>query len=80
MDPLPRTIREEVGRYRCVGDDESPLVVIEYRLVECHERAGMVRRRLGPREVRLQFGDALRIVDGRTFEVPATGELIRRID
>jgi hypothetical protein len=80
VDSLPTTIREEIGRYRCVGDDETPLVAIEYRLVECHERAGTVRRRLGPREVRLQFGDTLRIIDARTFEVPATGELIRHLD
>jgi hypothetical protein len=76
----PQVIREEIARYSCVGDDETPLVVIEYRLVEFHDGQGGVRRHLGPRGVRLQFGDELRIVDAKTFEVPATGELIRRVD
>ncbi|KRC82578.1 hypothetical protein [Sphingomonas sp. Root241] len=76
----PTVVREEIARYPCVGDDETPLVVIEYRLVELHTSDGAVRRRLGPRGVRLQFGDELRIIDARTFEMPATGELIQRVD
>ena len=80
MDAPRKILREEIGRYRCSGDDETPLVVIEYRLIELEESYGAVRRRLGPREVRLQFGEELRLIDARTFEVPTTGELIRRID
>ena len=80
MDTPAKIFREEIRRHRCCGDDETPLLAIEYRLVELDESGGTVRRRLGPLEVRLQFGEELRIVDARTFEVPSTGELIRRLD
>lgn len=80
MEAPLKILREEIGRYRCVGDDETPLVAIEYRVVEIDESGATVRRRLGAREVRLQFGEELRIVDSYTFEVPTTGELIRRMD
>ena len=80
MDRPAKIVREEIGRYRCCGDDETPLIVIDYRLVEIDDSGGTVRRRLGARGVRLEFGEELRIIDAGTFEVPSTGELLRRID
>ena len=80
MDTGPRILREEIGRYRCVGDDETSLIAIEYRLIEWAGEAGRPRRRPGARWLELASGEALRIVDARTFEVAATGEIIRRID
>lgn len=80
MRRQPKIIREEIGRYKCAGDDETPLVVVEYRFVELYELAGKTRRRLGSSHVALDSGEALETIDARTFEVIATGEMIRRLD
>jgi hypothetical protein len=73
-------VREEMARHRCVGDDETPLIVLQYRLVERIDEPGKSRLRPGARRAQLETGEALRVIDARTFEVIATGELVRRID
>jgi hypothetical protein len=80
VDTEPGILREEIGRYRCVGDDETPLVAIEYRLIAMAGEGGKQRRRPGARWLELATGEALRIVDARTFELVASGEIIRRLD
>jgi hypothetical protein len=80
MGTEPEILREEIGRYRCLGDDETPLVVVAYRLIEMTGEAGRRRRRPGARWVELATGEPLRTVDARTFELVATGEIIRRVD
>ena len=73
-------MEEVIARYRCIGDDETPLVVLEYRhLHQAHSSKG-VRRHLGARRLALGNGAAVRYIDAETFEVIESGELLRRLD
>lgn len=71
-------VREEIQRHKCVGDDGTPLLAIEFRLVETIGHGSKIRRRLGATRAELRTGETLRIIDAKTFEVTETGELIRR--
>lgn len=71
-------MEEESARYRCEGDDGSPLTVVEYRHVgHANTEAGR-RRYPGARRLALSTGQLVRYVDAVTFEVVDTGELVRR--
>lgn len=71
---------EERARYRCLGDDASPLTVIEFQRFATVETPAGVRRQPGTRWLALGTGGAVRYIDARTFEVVDTGELLQRID
>src|SRR5690242_2599508 len=79
--PESHVLMEEViARYRCVGDDKTPLVVLEYRhLHQAHGSKG-VRRHVGARRLALGNGASVRYIDAETFEVIQSGELLRRLD
>lgn len=73
-------MEEILAVYRCVGDDETPLVVFEYRHLHCtHDPKGM-RRYQGARHLALENGATVRYIDAETFEVIESGELLRRLD
>lgn len=69
---------EELARHRCLGDDGTPLVVVEYRHVFTSSDGGTVRRHHGARWLALLDGEPVRHIDAETFEVVASGELLRR--
>lgn len=73
-------MEEAVARYRCFGDDETRLVVIEYR--HLHRKPGIngIRHSLGARRLSLESGASVRYIDIETFEVIESGELLRRLD
>lgn len=70
---------EELGRYRCVGDDGTRLTVVEYRYVHVTRDKSGTRRHLGARQLALETGEAVRYIDAETFEVIDSGELLRRL-
>jgi hypothetical protein len=65
-------MEEELARYRCQGDDGAFLTVIEYRHVD------VVCAATGARRLGLSTGEPVRYIDAETFEVIASGELLRR--
>jgi len=70
---------EELARYRCVGDDETPIIVVERRYVHLSRSGNGTRRHLGARRLTLETGEVVRLVGDDLFEVVDTGELIRRL-
>jgi hypothetical protein len=74
---MSRTV-EELARHRCTGDDGTPLIVVEYRHVFTSHDGGKPRRHHGARWLALPDGEPVRHIDAETFEVVATGELLRR--
>ncbi|MDF0489945.1 hypothetical protein PX554_17555 [Sphingomonas sp. H39-1-10] len=73
-------LEEELDRVRVVGDDGSWLIAIEFRLVTVKSSPRGDRREIGRRAWRLSTGEPLTIVDRDNFEMPETGELLRRAD
>lgn len=69
---------EEVARHRCIGDDGSSLVVVEYRRRRAIQGKSGVRDQIGAAWTALLSGEIVRYIDPETFEVISTGELIRR--
>jgi hypothetical protein len=70
---------EELARYRCVGDDETPLIVVEWRYVHLSRSGDGTRRHLGARRLTLETGEIVRYVGDDLFEVVDSGELLRRL-
>lgn len=67
---------EEVARHKCMGDDGSPLVVLQYRHVFLTNGNGRARHYRGAAWLTLLNGEPIRYIDAKTFEVIATGELV----
>ncbi len=74
-----QAVEQELERFKCVGDDASPLTVLECRLVSVVEEARGIRIVPGARYLRLKSGERVRLIDINTFEVEQTGELITRV-
>jgi hypothetical protein len=74
--PALPAIEEERARYTCEGDDGTRLIVLEFRYVLRKQTSSGPRAYPGARRWALETGDAVRLLDRRTFEVVATGELI----
>lgn len=70
---------EELARYRCVGDDETPIIVVERRYVHLSRSGNGTRRHLGACRLTLETGEAVRHVSDDLFQVVDSGELIRRL-
>src|SRR3546814_19746412 len=71
---------EELARYKCLGDDGSNVVVVEYRDVpNSHADNGSPRRYPGARHLILTTGVPVRFVDAYTFEVIERGDILRDI-
>ncbi len=73
-------MEEALARYRCAGDDGTYVTVVDYRHVAIEAGATGVRRRPGARRLALTTGEAVRYIDAQTFEIVASGELLRRLD
>lgn len=71
-------MEREISRTRCVGDDGTPLVVIEYQHVENRRTENGERTYPGARRSALASGEAVRPLGDGVWEVIATGEVVRR--
>jgi hypothetical protein len=71
-------LEREISRTRCVGDDGSPLVVIEYQHVQRHQTGSGERSYPGARRWVLAGGEPVRPLGDGIWEVIATGEVLRR--
>jgi hypothetical protein len=69
---------EQLARHRCTGDDGTPLIVVEYRHVFTSGEGGKTRKHRGSSWLVLLDGEPVRYIDAATFEVVASGELLRR--
>lgn len=72
-------MEREISRTRCVGDDGTPLVVIEYQHVDRRRTEGGDRSYPGARRSALASGEAVRPLGDGVWEVIATGELVRQV-
>jgi hypothetical protein len=70
----------EIGRWRCLAEDESSLIVLEFQHLAPSAPGAPVRRYPGARRHALSTGEAVRIIDATTFEIVDSGELLRRIE
>jgi hypothetical protein len=69
--------REDMlARHRCLGDDGTLLIVLESRYSLHGETSAGPRAYPGARFWTLESGEAVRVLDRRTFEVVTTGELL----
>ncbi|MCM8730426.1 hypothetical protein ACFO8O_05520 [Hephaestia sp. GCM10023244] len=73
-------MEEALAHYRCASDDGTYVTVVDYRHVAIETGPAGVRYRPGARRLALTTGEAVRYIDARTFEIVASGELIRRLD
>jgi hypothetical protein len=64
---------KELARHRCTGDDGTEMVVVERR--HCVDTPG-ARRDRGAAFAALLDGEPVRYIDGGTFEIIATGEML----
>ena len=71
-------MEEEIAWYRCIGDDDTPLVVLEYAFTSRARTQTGSRSYPGARRLVLSTGEPVRYIDASTFEVIGTGELLRR--
>jgi hypothetical protein len=70
---------EEMARYRCEGDDGTPITVIEHRHVFTTTDDDKVRHQRGAAWLSLPGGEPVRYIDAATFEVIRSGEVLRRM-
>ena len=73
-------MEQESARWRCTTDDESHVIVMEYRHVPAPAPGAPIRDYPGARRLALSTGEPVRYIDAATFEIVATGELLRHID
>lgn len=71
-------MEREISRTRCIGDDGTPLVVIEYQYVERRRTESGERSYPGARRAALAGGEPVRPLGDGAWEVIATGEVLRR--
>ncbi|HEX7851796.1 MAG TPA: hypothetical protein VF485_18840 [Sphingomonas sp.] len=71
-------MEREISRTRCVGDDGSSLIVVEYQHVDRRETGSGERTYPGARRLALANGEPVRSLGDGAWEVIATGEVLRR--
>jgi hypothetical protein len=71
-------VEREISRTRCVGDDGSPLVVIEYQHIERRSTDTGERIYPGSRRLALASGEPVRSLGDGIWEAISTGEVLRR--
>jgi hypothetical protein len=67
---------EELARHPCLGDDGTPLFVVEHRHVFITQGDAGTREHRGAAWTTLLDGEPVRYIDAGTFEIVATGELL----
>jgi hypothetical protein len=73
-------MESEISRWRCITDDETHLIVIEHQHRAAPVPGEPSRHYPGARRFALSTGDDVRYIDATSFEIIATGEILRRID
>lgn len=73
-------MEKELGRYRCITDDDCCLEVIEYQHVRIIDTDSGVRHYPGARRLATASNKSVRYIDNMTFEIIDTGKLVRRTD
>ena len=71
-------MEREISRTRCIGDDGSPLVVIDYQHVDHRQTDSGERTYPGARRSALTNGEPVRPLGDGIWEVIATGEVLWR--
>jgi len=71
-------MEREISRTRCIGDDGTPLIVIEYQHVDRRQTESGERSYPGARRSALASGEPVRSLGDGVWEVVATGEVLRR--
>jgi len=72
-------MEREISRTRCIGDDGSPLVVIEYQHVERRQTDSGERSYPGARRWALASGEPVQPLGDGIWEAIATSEVVRRV-
>lgn len=67
---------EELARHRCIDRDGTLLFVIERCHVFITQGGTETRRHRGAGRAALLDGEPVRYVDGNTFQIVATGEIL----
>lgn len=70
------TETEELNRFRCLGSDGRPLIVVNYQFFETVETERGMRKRPGAIRLELENGEAVRHISATCLEVIGTGELL----
>lgn len=71
---------EERCRFRCLNEDGDPVLVVETQHFQISMVDGKERKRPGARQLTSSRGEAVRYIDASTFELVATGELLKVIN
>lgn len=74
------TVERETATYKVMGDDDTCLIVKQYSYRRTQDTGSGRRTYPGSRRLALLSGEAVRYIDSLTFEVIATGEMLRRCD
>lgn len=77
---MTRERDEEIDRFEAVGEDGAIYTVIVYQtVVESRLFSAEGKRTAGPKRLLLLDGSPVNSIDGRTFKVVATGEIIKKL-
>ncbi|MEH6715199.1 hypothetical protein [Parasphingorhabdus flavimaris] len=71
-------MEKELAHYRCIANDGSGLYVIEYQHFRIVDMDSGVRHYPGARRLVTADDEPVGYIDGMTFEIIDTGELVRR--
>ena len=73
-------MREEIGRYECIGDSGRHYIVVEYQnFLRVHPVSGSAQDVRTTKECFLSDGRDVNYIDENTFQIVLTDELIRKI-
>lgn len=73
-------LERETLTSRCVDDNEVTVFVVQHQHFDRRRTTSGEREYPGARRWALTTGEAVRVIDGRTYEVIDSGELLRRVD
>jgi hypothetical protein len=72
--------KEEINRYRCIGDSGREYTVIEYQhIIRTQLKSGPPQDVLGTKEWFLSDGQDVNYIDDNTFQIVLTDEFVRKI-
>lgn len=75
---MAEPVEREIGRWFCSAEEGRGVWVVEHQFFAVPETDQPQRHHPGARRLALTTGEPVRYIDGDTFEVVETGELIVR--
>lgn len=69
-------MERKINMLRCAGDDGATVFVVEHQYFDRRQTAHGERTYSGARRFALNTGEPVRLIDGQTYEIIKTGELI----